>query len=252
MHRLQARTKLVLVLWLVVILMIANQRQWHFAPYIVTGIFAVGGLMLSGLSLRELWRRTRFLIIVMFASSLFSFFGSTQKSPILMVLGPVRITEHSVWILMISFTVFVVLYFSSLILTMTTMPVALVEAITMLLSPLRRWKWPVDDFALMLLLAFRFIPTFLSEAEQLVKAQMARGADTKHGTWRERIQSVSMFFYPLFHSSLRHASELATALNARGYQSDGKRTPLHEARLRGIDYGVICLVIVVTAGSLLL
>jgi energy-coupling factor transport system permease protein len=132
------------------------------------------------------------------------------------------------------------------------MPVALVEGITMLLSPLRRFKWPVDDFALMLLLALRFIPTLLNEAEQLIKAQTARGADTRYGTWKERFQSMSMFFLPLIHGSLRHASELATALDARGYQSEGKRTMLHETTLKRIDYCVICLVVIATTGSLFL
>jgi energy-coupling factor transport system permease protein len=176
--------------------------------------------------------------------------GTASNQPL--VLGPFLITEHNAWILMTSFTVIVVLYISSLLLTMTTMPVALVEGITMLLSPLRRFKWPIDDFALMLLLALRFIPTLLNEAEQLIKAQTARGADTRYGTWRERFQSMSMFFLPLIHGSLRRASELATALDARGYQSDGKRTMLHETSLKRIDYYVICLVVIATVGSLFL
>jgi energy-coupling factor transport system permease protein len=325
-HRLQARTKLLLVMWLVIILVIANQRQWHFAPYILTFVLVVGGIMLSGLSLRELWHRTRFLVVIMFASALFSLFANTQDSRVLLklgplvllyaplfitallvgsvslcllltglvpglrqtwqhrtmkwlrmvlilavivvvlflgltigtasnqplVLGPFLITEHSAWILTTSFTMIVVLYISSLLLTMTTMPVALVEGITILLSPLQRFKWPVDDFALMLLLALRFIPALLNEAEQLIKAQTARGADARYGTWRERFQSMSMFFLPLIHGSLRRASELATALDARGYQSDGKRTMLHETSLKGIDYYVICLVVIATAGSLFL
>lgn len=324
MHRLQARTKLFLVVWLVIILVIANQRQWHFAPYIVTFVLVMSGIMVSGLSLRELWHRIKFLVIIMFASALFSILGSTQQSRIVLrigplfpdygpvlicvllvgsvslcllltgllpglrqiwrhrimkwlrfvfiliviitvlflgltlgtapnqplVLGPFLLTEHSVWILMTSFTVFVVLYLSSLLLTMTTLPIALVEAMTILLSPLRRWKWPVDDFALMLLLALRFIPTLLNEAEQLMNAQTARGADTTHGTWQERFQSMSMFFLPLLHSSLRRASELATALDARGYQSDERRTLLHETTLKGIDYCVLCLVVIATTGAL--
>lgn len=234
-----------------------------YGPLLITALL-VGStslcLLLTGLvpGLRQAWqhrimkwlRTVLILAVIVVVLFLGLTIGTTPNQPL--VLGPFLMTERSAWILMTSFTVFVVLYISSLLLTMTTMPVALVEGMTMLLSPLRRFKWPVDDFALMLLLALRFIPTLLNEAEQLIKAQTARGADTRHGTWQERFQSMSMFFLPLIHGSLRRASELATALDARGYQSDGKRTMLHETTLKKIDYYVICLVVIATAGSLFL
>ncbi|GER92208.1 hypothetical protein KDW_63700 [Dictyobacter vulcani] len=150
----------------------------------------------------------------------------------------------------IIFMVFLVLYSFSTILTMTTSPIALIEGLTLLLSPLRYLKLPIDDFALMILLALRFIPTLLDEADQLMKAQAARGADMMHGTLRERFQSLTIFFVPLVQGTLRRASELATALEARGYHDEGQRTRLYEKNLSRIDYYVLCIVICSTSMAL--
>src|SRR6266702_1185031 len=123
-------------------------------------------------------------------------------------------------ILLSGFTFFLVLYTLALLLTMTTTPVALIEGMTLLLAPLRWLRLPVDDFALMTLLALRFIPTLIEEIEQLVKAQASRGADFSRGTIRERLQSISALFIFFMQGTLRGATELATALEARGYQGE--------------------------------
>src|SRR5207302_1357686 len=120
--------------------------------------------------------------------------------------------------------------------TMTTSPVKLVEGMTMLMAPLRRLKLPVDDFALMVLISLRFVPTLLEEVEQLIKAQTSRGADLTSGTLRERLQSLPMLFLPLMRGVFRRASELATALEARGYEVQGHQTLLHESTFSMLDY----------------
>ncbi|GCE21073.1 energy-coupling factor transporter transmembrane component T family protein [Dictyobacter kobayashii] len=327
LHRMQARTKLLIIVWLVGTLLIANHRQWHFASYIVTMLLVLGGMALSGLSLRDFGRRLWFLALVVFFSLFLSVFGSVGDSPViwqlgpwlptyaalsrdllwlggisllafilswlpplrnwcqrhfwlrfirnlllltllaipfffwltsgfaanhLMTIGPLVITQQGVWLSLVTFVVFCVLFISSMLLTMTTPPIALIEGLTLLLSPLRRLKLPVDDFALMLLLALRFIPTLIEEADQLLKAQAARGADIVHGTGRERFQSLAMFFVPLVQGTLRRASELATALDARGYRGDGPRTLLYEQPLGRLDYLALGLVILVTTIPLFL
>jgi energy-coupling factor transport system permease protein len=113
-------------------------------------------------------------------------------------------------------------------------------------------KLPVDDFALMTLLALRFIPTMFDEAEQLIKAQTARGADLTHGTVQQRIQSLFMFFTPLIEGTLRRASDLSVALEARGYRAEGRQTLLHETSFGLADYAVLGTVVLVTVGALLL
>jgi len=222
-------------------------------------IFAI--LFLSSLlpivALRTLWRRRwlrwlripSLLIVLLAGVALWLIGGNpgTQQLPI----GPYVITYGGVWTLMSGFTVLLALLIFSLLLTMTTSPVALIEGLTLLLSPLRRLKLPVDDFALMALLALRFIPTLLEEAEQLVKAQTSRGADLSSGPLRERLQSLSMLFVPLMQGALRRASDLGTALEARGYEVEGRQTMLHETGFGTMDYVVPSVIVLVTLASLL-
>lgn len=326
LHRLQARTKLLALFFIVISLVIAGQREWHFMPFIVLVVLLAISIACSHISPRELWRRMWLLtlltmigaITVLFSLSgngdkvlyalgpLTVSYGLARESVLILALciltflfmshftplrrawkkfwlrrvrfllfllvigagiflwvvrtippteklliGPLPITYSGVWSL-VSFTVVLLtLYAFSLLLTMTTSPVALIEGLTMLLSPLRRLKLPVDDFALMTLLALRFIPTLLEEVEQLTKAQSARGADLTQGTLRERFQSLTLLFVPLMQGVLRRASELATALEARGYEVDGQQTRLYEKALGRIDYTVLAIVLLATVGSLL-
>lgn len=325
LHRLQARTKLLVVLIIVVSLIFAGQHSWHFLPYIAVVILLGIAIAGSHISPHELWRRMWLLIAltvigaltVLFSLSdnsdrvLYAFgplpipYGIARQCTLLvacvlllflilsrftplrtiwrniwfrrirlililllvsaaifwwvirdapsaqyLLVGPVPITYSGVWSF-VSFTVVLLtLYAFALLLTMTTSPIALIEGLTMLLAPLRRLKLPVDDFALMTLLALRFIPTLFEEVEQLTKAQTARGADLTHGSLRERFQSLTMLFVPLLQGVLRRASELATALEARGYESGGHQTRLYEKTLGSIDYTVMSVVLVVMIGTL--
>lgn len=329
LHRLQARTKLVVLLWLAVALMIANQRVWYFAPFVIVVVLVVASILLSGISFHEIWRRTWLLIlltVIGVAPSVFSTSGTDDKIlysfgpinttyslvrevllitflvtlvvflttlprvpvlgsfwrrswlrrvrgiPLLLAcasllffwliqsippknifpIGPLIVTRSGVWSLMSVFVALLVLYILSVLLTMTTSPVALIEGLTLLLSPLRRLRFPVDDFALMVLLALRFIPTLLEEVEQLRKAQTARGADMERGTIRERFQSLTMLFVPLMQGIFRRASELATALEARGYEVEGHQTLLYEKPLARVDYIVLIATVGIMIGALLL
>ena len=325
-HRLQARTKLLVMLIIAISLPIAGQREWHFAPFIAAVVLLGIAIVTSKISPRELWWRMWLLVLLTVIGALIALFslsgdddkvlyafgplripyGFAQESALLLALllfsfliltrvtplrtiwrnvwlrrlrrllilllvvallfwwvirgnpptenlliGPLPITYSGVWSF-VSFTVVLLtLYAFSLLLTMTTSPIALIEGLTMLLFPLRRLKLPVDDFALMTLLALRFIPTLFEEVEGLTKAQTARGADLTHGTLGERFQSLTMLFVPLLQGVLRRASELATALEARGYESEGQQTRLYEKALGKIDYVVLGIVLLVMVGALL-
>jgi len=327
LHRLQARTKLLLLAWFTVYIVIANNFIWHFAPYIVLVIFSFTSMSLAGISLSLVWRRMRLLLLLMLLGAIPTLFFTTEgtvrplysfgpfptslalldwtialygilltiyialfflpipvlqnnpqrlwlkriKIPLILItlgilvllwfirnippnttflVGPFVITDLAVWTLLSFYTVLVVLYMFSLLLTMTTSPIALIEGLTILLTPLRWLKLPVDDFALMTLIALRFIPTLIEEVEQLIKAQTARGADYTHGTIRERSQSLLALFIPLLQDVLRRASDLATALESRGYEVGSRQTRLHEKRLGAIDYSVLATVAVITIASL--
>lgn len=157
------------------------------------------------------------------------------------------LTYDDSWAYIHFLAVFLVLYPCSLLLTMTTSPVALVEGLSMLMAPLRWLRLPVDDFALMTLLALRFLPTLVEEATQLVRAQTARGASFNTGPPAARVQSLLTLLVPFLRTTLRRASELGTALEARGYQVEGRQTRLYETGFALSDY----LTLLVVGGVLL-
>ncbi len=316
LHRLQARTKLLLFDVLLVCLTIANRHQWHFLPYIVAAGLVGIGISLSGISLKEYWRQMWLLLLLAVLAAIpvllfpdgkvqaFYTFGpyalpypllllvavvpffllrfqtkSMKENPRFrlfgtigllcvgefistllvsgvafragdLLLNQIRITYQGVWLIMPFLVIFLILFAYSLMLTMTTEPLALIEGLTILLGPLRRLGLPIDDFALMTLIALRFIPTMLDEIDQLMKAQSARGADLASGDLRERIQSAGAFFIPLMEGVFRRSTELATALESRGYDSQEKRTRLHERSLTLIDYICLGITLLCMAGSL--
>lgn len=247
LHRLRARTKLVALLWLAVLLVVANQRRWHFAPYVAVLALTLAAVAVSGVPTRAIWRQLRLLLLAVAVGSIYVVLFTEGKP--LRTFGPVVITDEGVWLLVALFVALPALFTLSLLLTMTTPPVAMLEGMTILLAPLRRLRLPVDDFALMTLITLRFVPTLAEETDQLIKAQTARGADLLQGTVRDRMRSIPALFVPLVHGALRRAADLATALESRGYETENGPTMLHEGPLGGVDYaafGILMLVTIVT------
>ncbi len=120
------------------------------------------------------------------------------------------------------------------ILTMTTLPSDLVGGIERLLRPLARVGIPSQEIAVMIALAFRFVPILLEEYDRLRIAQMARGADFTTGGVRLRMRAVTSLAVALLFSAFRRADELTLAMEARGYRR-GPRTTLRELKLTGTD-----------------
>ena len=124
---------------------------------------------------------------------------------------------------------------TSVILTYTTSPIALTDAIERLLSPLRVIKIPVHEFAMMMTIALRFIPTLIEETDKIMNAQKARGSDFSTGKLTERAKALVPVLVPLFISSFRRADELAIAMECRCYRGGSGRTRMTQLRLAARD-----------------
>lgn len=120
---------------------------------------------------------------------------------------------------------------TSVILTYTTSPIALTDAIERLLSPLRLIKVPVHEFAMMMTIALRFIPTLIEETDKIMNAQKARGSDFSTGKLTERAKALVPVLVPLFISSFRRADELAIAMECRCYRGGNGRTRMTQLHL---------------------
>jgi len=132
-------------------------------------------------------------------------------------------------------------------LTATTPPVDLGDALEKLLGPLSRIGVPVHELAMISVIALRFVPTLLDEAHRIIKAQQGRGASFEGGLVA-RARSAVPILVPLFASAFRRADDLALAMDARCYRGAVGRTKYVELRLAPADYaGLVTVALVVVA-----
>lgn len=262
LHRLRARTKVLLLVWLAGVFFLANHKTFHFGTYgAAFGLLALA-LLLARVRLGYLWRRMRLLVLLLAIGVPFSLMwtpGVTWRTigpalvhvPAIRIdvaghvlaistfsfpVGPIVVTYDGIWFVISFAAIFLLLYLGSLMLTLTTTPVALAEGMVLLLRPLRRLRLPVDEFGLMTLVALRFIPVLMQETEQLIKAQISRGADFTTGSLFARIRRIGTLLVPLLQGALRRADGLSSALESRGYGVTSDATLLHEGPLRIVDW----------------
>jgi energy-coupling factor transport system permease protein len=139
-----------------------------------------------------------------------------------------------------------------MLLTYTTTPIALTDALEQLLGPLKKIKIPVHEFAMMMTIALRFIPTLVYETEKIMAAQKARGTDFSNGSLMKRAKALIPILIPLFVSAFRRAEELATAMECRCYHGGEGRTRMRVLTYRAVDFVAIGLILLFGAGLILL
>jgi energy-coupling factor transport system permease protein len=259
-HRLRARTKLLLLIWLALSFFLANHKMFHYAVYGLALLTLLVTLVVSGASLGYLARRVRLLLTLLAIGLPFILMWTPGKT--WRAFGPLTLAFHGVtvptqivvtydglWFSVSSTATFLLLYLGTMALTLTTTPVALAEAVSLLLRPARRLGLPADEFALVSLIALRFVPTLTQEASQLIKAQVARGAEFTTGSPAARLRGVGTLTPPLIEGALRRAAGLATALEARGYGGAGEATLLHEGPLGAWDWALLVVVPLATIAA---
>lgn len=141
---------------------------------------------------------------------------------------------------------------TSLFISYTTTPIQLTDSIESLLSPLKKIKVPVHDFAMMMSIALRFIPTLTDETDRIMTAQKARGADFTTGSLVKRAKALVPVLVPLFVSAFRRADELATAMECRCYHGGEGRTKMTVPHLTAKDFVAVGLMLAFSAGLVLL
>lgn len=135
----------------------------------------------------------------------------------------------------------VLLILTTSLLTLTTSPIALTDGLERLLNPFRVIGLPAHELAMMMTIALRFIPTLIEEADKIMKAQMARGADFESGGLIDRARSLIPLLVPLFVSAFRRADELAMAMEARCYRGGENRTRMKQLVAQTRDWVALSL-----------
>jgi len=137
---------------------------------------------------------------------------------------------------------------TSVLISYTTSPTVLTDAIERLLAPLKKIKMPVHEFAMMMTIALRFIPTLIDETAKIINAQKARGADFYSGNILKRAKALVPILIPLMISCFRRADELATAMECRCYKGGEGRTKMKRLRYAGRDFAAFMLSAALVAG----
>jgi energy-coupling factor transport system permease protein len=130
----------------------------------------------------------------------------------------------------------VFLIIGSSVMTLTTTPNNLTDGLEKLFQPLKLFRVPVHEVAMMMSIALRFIPILLEETDKIMKAQMARGADFESGNIIKRAVSLGALLEPLFISAFQRANDLAMAMEARCYRGGEGRTKMKPLIYKKADY----------------
>ena len=248
LHKLDPRIKLILAVVYIVMIFLAKGVTAYALVFLFTA-FLIG---LSRIPIKTILKSIKPLLIVLIITALINIFWNGGTTPLFTVWRITVYQEGVVRAVAMALRIIFLMAGTSVILTYTTSPIALTDAIERLLSPLRAIKVPVHEFAMMMTIALRFIPTLIEETEKIINAQKARGADFESGNLIKKAKALIPVLIPLFISSFRRAEELATAMECRCYRGGKGRTRMTVLHLKMRDFVFTFSVGAVTAGVVLL
>ncbi len=232
LHRLDARTKIILSIVYLVLVFMANTVE----AFVVVTLLTLVMIFVSRIPLKLILKSLKPLIFILVFMLVFHIFSHPTGTKL------VEFWRLSIWTggiyyaIFISLRIVLLLCGTCVLLTYTTSPIALADAIERLLHPLTWIRIPVHDFAMMMTIALRFIPTLLEETDKIISAQKARGADMESGNLFRRAKALVPVLIPLFISSFRRAEDLAVAMECRCYRGGKGRTRMTTTHFAFRDY----------------
>ena len=234
-HRLDPRTKLILVVAFIVALFVA---KWFVSYGLLLGCL-VAVICISGVQPKTILKSLKPLLFIIVLTGALNLFYT--EGDVLVSFWIFKITRQG-----IEKAFFMVLRISMLVtgtfmLTYTTSPIALTDGLERLLRPLNKIRVPVHELSMMMCIALRFIPTLTQETSKIISAQKARGADFESGNLIRRAKALVPILVPLFISSFRRADELATAMECRCYHGGEGRTKMKQLVYGRLDAAAFVL-----------
>ncbi len=249
LHRSDPRMKIILSLIYIVTVFLAKA----VIAYALVILFTVILVVLSRISVKVILRTLKPVLFIMVFTAFFNIFWTKGAGEPLFEYGFISIYKEGIrFAILMILRVACVLVGSSVILTYTTSPIDLTDGIERLLAPLKRIKVPVHEFAMMMTIALRFIPTLIDETDKIMNAQKARGADFSSGGLIKRAKALLPVLIPLFASSFRRAGELATAMECRCYRGDRGRTRMKQLKYSAVDIVLFTVMALFCAGVVLI
>lgn len=228
-HKLDPRVKIILVFLFIVTLFVAND----VTSLLINVAFVIVLYVISRIPLKMILKGLKPIVpIIVFTAILNIFFVDGR---VLWKIGFIEVTDKGLEMSAIMIIRVLCLIAGTSLLTYTTSPIALTDALERLMKPLNKIKVPVHELAMMMTIALRFIPTLIEETDKIMSAQKARGADMETGSIVQRAKALVPILIPLFVSSFRRADELAMAMECRCYRGGEGRTRMRQLHIRFMD-----------------
>ncbi|MBR5453832.1 MAG: energy-coupling factor transporter transmembrane protein EcfT [Clostridia bacterium] len=242
-HKADPRAKLIITILYITAIFLAKS----IFSYAAVVLSAVVLLIISGVSVSVVLKGIKPLIYIIIITGIMNILFTTGETPLfewwIIKIYPEGLRAAGLMVIRI----IVLIMGSSLLLTYTTTPIALTDGIEQLLAPLKKIKLPVHDFAMMMTIALRFIPTLLEETDKIMNAQKARGGDFSSGSLIQRAKALVPVLVPLFVSAFRRADELAVAMECRCYRGGDGRTRMTKLKFAARDYILVILTVLFCA-----
>ncbi|MBR0106434.1 MAG: energy-coupling factor transporter transmembrane protein EcfT [Lachnospiraceae bacterium] len=220
-HRLDPRVKLLATLIYIVTLFICPKWQGVF----ISALWLVTIIRISKVPFLYMARQLKVVIVVLIIASVFNLFLTDGEA--LVQLGRFSITKEGIWQAFFIAVRLIMLVMGTSLLTFTATPNELTDGMETGLRFLKKIRVPVHEIAMMMSIALRFIPILVEEADKIMKAQKARGADFETGNIFRKAKNLIPLLVPLFVASFRRADDLALAMDSRCYHGGEGRTKLH-------------------------
>ncbi len=245
LHRMDPRAKVILALLYIVCTFLCN-NVLAFGALLGSALILV---LMSRIPLRLILRSIRPLLLIITLTSVINIFMTKGETLLTPADWKVQIYAEGIWnaVFMI-LRIMVLIIGTGIFLTYTTTPLALTDALELLLAPLKKIRVPVHDFAMMMSIALRFIPTLSEETEKIMNAQKARGANFTSGSLIQRAKALIPILIPLFVSAIGRAFELASAMECRCYHGDEGRTRMRVLKFQATDGFAIGILVLFGVG----
>lgn len=249
-HKLDPRTKIIFTFALMISLFLTEKYPMYL--FVTISILIV--INISKIPVKVFLKSIRPMIMLLIFTFLLNIFLTPGE--VIYKFYFLNITREGIDLGIKMLIRLVLLIITASLLMYTTTPIQLTDAIEKLINPLRVFKVPTHEIAMMMTIALRFVPTLLEETDKIMKAQMSRGADFESKNFINRAKSMIPLLVPLFISAFRRADELAMAMESRCYNGGVGKTRMNEIKFKKIDlYAFLILAIylaVVIAGKILL
>ena len=243
-HKMDARIKILMVIAYIVAVFLV--RQFQFVGFLACLIFVLLATIFSKVPFLKVLKSIKAILFFIVLSAILQLFFN-QSGNVVIEWKFIRITDLGLLNAAFIIVRITLVVLGASLLTLTTSPVEIADGIESLLYPLKWIKFPVHEFALIMSIALRFIPTLLEETDRIIKAQKARGSDFESGNIFKRAKALVPVLIPLLISSFRRADELADAMDARCYSGSKIRTKYKKMTLTWRDLiGVLVIAGLIT------